>query len=261
MSLKKGHFTFFIFFVFGHAVTPTKADDHIVAKDNVDRVNIQYHLSLNGNYSRNTAEQLLLTTNNFISLNKKRLTFSQSFMYQYGTLRPKLSAPKEQLQNELQSVTKFSYNIRKFEPFAIAGYESSHLRSISNREYIAAGTEYYLLKKPMNSMSVLGGIAYEWCDYTTTSKYNDIFFVGGFKGLQQLAKGRYNLLYNCYFFKKTEAGKWRYNAQVMALVKLYKPLYFTTGFILSDEQILGTETVQQVSTVTFGITFRKFSLQ
>lgn len=228
------------------------------SSDSIPKPEIHFQVSLNGNYSKNTATQLLVTTNNYLTIQNKKIIFSQWLNYEYGTLMSSSSSKTMTLQNEIQSNSKLAYQLNRFEPFGLFGFEKSNLRSISARYYTILGSEYKILKTKFHQVSPFLGISNEWTNYKDddNSAYTDIFYVFGLSGAHELADNRLNIRYNGYFFKKTEKNRWRYNLSLITMFRIIKPLYLSVNLTLLEDDVLGTETIDHISTLSFGVTYK-----
>ena len=226
------------------------------SSDSIPKTEIHFQMSLNGNYSRNTAEQLLVTTNNYLTIQNKKFIFTQWLNYEYGTLKASPSSKTSTLQNETQAISKLAYQLNRFEPFGLFGFEKSNLRSISARYYTIIGSEYKIVKTKFHQVSPLLGISNEWSNYEDNSAYTDIFYVFGLRGIHELAHNRLNIRYNGYFFNRTEKNRWRYHLSLIAMFRIIKPLYLSANLTILEEEVLGTETIDDISTLSFGLTYK-----
>lgn len=234
---------------------PCKINASAVA-DSTSKIKVHYQISFNGNYSKNTAEQFLLTTNNSATLQKGSLAFTQLFTYQYSTLKSSPTVPTINLLNETLTTSKLSYQINKFDPFVLFGFENSNIRSIKTRYYGIAGVDYKLIQKKSNQVSPLFGISSELADYKNNAEYNTYFFVFGIRGFHDHVQNKLRIQYNGYFFKRAAQNQWRYQGTLTAMIQIIKPLYATINLNMLEENILGPQSLQKISTLSFGFTYR-----
>lgn len=224
--------------------------------DSTSKIKTHYHLSFNGNYSKNSAEQFLLITDNSITLQKGPLAFTQLLTYHYSTLKSAPTVPTINLLNETLTTSKLSYQINKINPFVLFGFENSNIRSIKTRYYGIVGLDYKLINKKSNHVSPLFGISSEFADYKNDSEYNSYFLVFGIRGYHDHAQNKLRIQYNGYFFKRATKNQWRYQGTLTAMIQIIKPIYATVNVNLLEENILGPTSLQKISTISFGFTYR-----
>jgi len=225
--------------------------------DSIPKLKVHYQVSFNGNYSENIAEQFLATTNNSINLQKGSLGFTQLLNYQYSTFKSSPSAAAINLLNETLTTSRLAYQINKTEPFALFGFERSNVRSIKTRYYSITGVDYKLLNKKTVSLSPLIGLCSESTIYKDKSNYNYYFMVFGARGFHAHAQNKFRIQYDGYFFRRMTKNQWRYQAAFTGMIQIIKPLYATVNLNALSENLISKELLQKITTISFGLTFRK----
>lgn len=224
--------------------------------DSVPKFKVHYIISFNCNYTKNKIEHLMFTSNNSLMLTRGAFGITQAVNYQYSLLRSPLTAPRVNLLNETQLSTKFHYEIGKFGPMVLAGYEKSRYRSIDNRYFAIAGADYKLINTKYNHFSPLLGLSAESSYYLDKTNYKNLFYCIGLRGLHELPKNRLKIMYNGYFFKLFNENRWRYQGVMTAMVQVIKPLYATFNINASEEKIIKSNDFRKLSTVSFGLTYK-----
>jgi hypothetical protein len=226
--------------------------------DSIPKMKVNYMTSLSGNYYKNTAEQYLLTTNNYINFQKGALGFTQLLTYQYSFLKPSPTASSIKLLNEPVLASKVSYLIGKTEPFVMIGFEHSLIRSIKSRYYAIAGADYKLIKSKSDHLSPIFGLSAENTSYKDDTSYDNYYFVFGAKGSHRHVQSKLKVDYSGYFFKRVVKNRWRYQGSLTVLYQVAKPLlYATVSASLMDENIIGTENFERITTISIGLTYVK----
>ena len=225
--------------------------------DSIPKLKVHYQVSFNGNYSENIAEQFLATTNNSINFQKGSLGFTQLLNYQYSTFKSSPSAAAINLLNETLTTSRLAYQINKTEPFALFGFERSNVRSIKTRYYSITGVDYKLLNKKTASLSPLIGLCSESTIYKDKSNYNHYFIVFGARGFHAHAQNKFRIQYDGYFFRHMAKNRWRYQGALTGMIQIIKPLYASVNLNALSENILGQDTSPRITTISFGLTFRK----
>lgn len=237
------------------SIQKANATEH---SDSIPKIKLHYTTSLNGSFTRNKIEHLVLSTNNALTLQRGVFGFTQALNYQYSLLRSPLTAPRINLLNELQVNSKFSINLGKLEPLFIIGYEKSRFRSIDNRKFAIVGADYKLINSNQNHFSILLGPSAESSLYLDGLNYKNLFFCVGLRGLHELNKNKskFKLMYNTYFFRRYNENNWRYQGIATAMFQVLKPLYASVNMNFSEEKIISSDAFRKNTTITFGMTYK-----
>jgi len=227
-------------------------------RDSVPKMDLHYMISLNGNYTRNSVEQIMISTNNYLILKRGKIGFTQALNYQYSVLKSPISAPGRNLLNELQMNSKIHINTGKMEPLIIIGYEKSKYRSIINRYFAILGVDYKLVSTKLNHFSVILGPSAEAASYTDGTDYDHLFACLGLRGMHELDKNKskLNIHYNTYFFRRFNENRWRYQGVVTAMYQVLKPVYVTVNMNFSEEKINKLDFYRKNTGISFGLTYR-----
>ena len=227
-------------------------------RDSVPKMNLHYMISLSGNYTRNGYEQRMVSTNNYITIQRGMVGFTQALNYQYSVLKSPISAPGMTFLNELQMNSKIHLNTGKIEPLIIIGYEKSKYRSIINRYFTILGMDYKLVSTKSNHFSVILGPSAEAASYTDGTDYDHLFASLGLRGMHGLDKhkSKLKLYYNTYFFRRFNENRWRYQGVVTAMYQMLKPVYLTVNMNFSEEKINKSDFYRKNTGISFGLTYR-----